>query len=131
MSRQSKPAIAIDPIKNVIRIHKTTLFIIGKPDYIQLLVNPSSMQIAIKASNKNDYLAHHVRWHELSGTKSYQLHSQKLLEELFKFNNDFNKKMVYRIYGDYYENEGVVKFDFNDAKAEKVKVINNGRIDNR
>lgn len=131
MPRQSKPAIAIDPIKNVIRIHKSTLLLIGKPDYIQLLVNPLSMQIAIKASNKDDYLAHHVRWHELSKSKSYQLHSQKLLEKLFKFNNDFNNQTVYRIYGDYYENEGVIKFDFDDAKAEKVKVINSGRIGNR
>ena len=127
MAKATKPAIAVDPIKNLIRIHKSTLHLLGDPDYIQLLVNPETMQIAIRASSKNDPLAHKIRWYELTNTKSYQLMSQKLLSELFKFNNDFEKTNIYRIYGDFLEAYNLVKFDMNNAKCEKVRVINNDK----
>ncbi len=45
--------LCIDLKKNRIRIHRQTLHLLGDPDYIQLLVNPSKMMAKYSISIKN------------------------------------------------------------------------------
>ena len=62
----SQPILCIDLKKNRIRIHKLTLHKLGDPEYIQLLVNPTARMIAIRCSNREDNLAHHIRSYQLT-----------------------------------------------------------------
>ena len=52
MSRENlfQPILCIDLKKSLIRIHRNTLRLLGDPDYIQLLINPATKMIAIKAA---------------------------------------------------------------------------------
>ncbi len=56
----SKPAILIDLKKYRIRIHKNTLYLLGNPEYIMFLVNPSDRIIAIRCGTKSDRYAHRI-----------------------------------------------------------------------
>lgn len=46
------PMIVIDSKNNRIRIHRNTLHLLGDPEYIQLLVNPERLMIAVLSSQK-------------------------------------------------------------------------------
>lgn len=54
MSRENlcQPILSIDLKKSLIRIHRNTLRLLGDPDYIQLMINPNSKMIAIKAGEQ-------------------------------------------------------------------------------
>lgn len=67
---QNRPAIFIDLKKNRIRIYKHTLQMLGKPDYIQLLVNPADRIIAVRCTDSQDHLSHKIYWDELLSHKS-------------------------------------------------------------
>ena len=55
-----QPIISINFKRNLIRIHKATLDLLGQPEYIQLLVNPDDRTIAIMKGISSDVLAHRV-----------------------------------------------------------------------
>lgn len=78
MSRENlcQPILSIDLKKSLIRIHRNTLRLLGDPDYIQLLINPNSKMIAIKAGDKRDYLAHKVRKYRFETGYSYELYKR-------------------------------------------------------
>lgn len=125
MARASRPAISVDPRTNIVRIHRVTLDMLGRPDYVMLLVNPENMQIGVRPSNKRDRHAHKVRWEVLTDTRSYEICSMRFISELYKFNNNADKNTAYRLYGHYFKESNVAVFDFKDVNAENVKVVNN------
>ena len=47
-----RTTLGIDVSRNVIRINRTTLRSIGNPAYVQLLVNPASRAIAVRAVDR-------------------------------------------------------------------------------
>lgn len=108
--KNNPPILSIDFKKNRIRIHKHTLHLLGDPDYIQLLINPSSRMIAIRKSVRDDYLAHRVK-HQQVGTKNcYELYSTHLMHTLFLVNENWSKGESYRFYGDFHPKEGIAQF---------------------
>ena len=84
MSRENlcQPILSIDLKKSLIRIHRNTLRLLGDPDYIQLLINPNSKMIAIKAGDKRDYLAHKVKKYRFETGYSYELYCKDLLQTM-------------------------------------------------
>lgn len=62
MSEQTRQqvTIAVDLKKYRIRIHRSTLTLLGTPKYVQFLVSPSAMMLAIQGTDKrtNPYLRH-------------------------------------------------------------------------
>ena len=50
-----RTTLGIDVSRNVIRINRTTLRSIGNPAYVQLLVNPGSRAIAVRAVDRAEY----------------------------------------------------------------------------
>ncbi|MCD8105001.1 MAG: hypothetical protein LUF35_08385 [Lachnospiraceae bacterium] len=98
MSNQTsfQPSLCIDLKKNRIRIHRRTLQLIGNPEYIQLLVNPSDSKIAIRRSGREDYLAHKVH---MDAVDCIELYSSILIENLMTVNNGLSWNRSYRLYG--------------------------------
>ncbi len=90
------PSLCIDLKKNRIRIHRHTLHLLGNPEYIQLLVNPTDGKIAIRRSTSKDYLAHKVY---LDSDDCVELYSSYLIENLITLNNNLTNNCSYRLYG--------------------------------
>ena len=52
--KPSKTTIGMDVARNRIRINRSTLRAIGNPPFVQLLVNPESRVVAIRAADKDE-----------------------------------------------------------------------------
>ena len=114
-----QPILSIDIKRNLIRIHKITLELLGYPDYIQLLINPSSQSIAICKGNANDHLAHPVKYEYLVNGQSYELYSQVLIQALQGITELCPKNCTYRIYGNYNSNMDIVQFRLDNTEQVK------------
>ncbi len=62
--------LSIDTKKNRIRFHKKMLHLLGDPPYLQLLINPETMIVAVKALT-----------HSLSGDQSHKVSRYDLLSD--------------------------------------------------
>jgi len=111
----TRPCLLIDLKKNRIRIHKSTLHLLGDPEYIQFLVNPSDQSIVIRNSIKNDFLAHHIRWEIIGGKQCCDFYSYFLLKSLRDVNYEWEDKRSYRIYGKIHEKERLAMFPMKES----------------
>jgi hypothetical protein len=118
-----QPILSIDLKKNRIRIHKSTLHMLGDPEYIQLLVNPSAQIIAVRRSIREDHLSHHIKHQQLSTKNCCEIYSTDLLQTLLNVNCRWQNKQAYRIYGELNQKEGIAHFSMNDFV-----ILNRGKI---
>ncbi len=110
----NQAAILIDMKKCRIRIHKTTLKNMGKPEYIQLLVNPDNRRIAICSADKNTSQVHRIVWSRIVDN-SFELYSKYLIEKLNEVGIDWNPEGSYRILGLVLPRKGIACFNMMDA----------------
>lgn len=110
----SQPILCIDLKKNRIRIHKLTLHMLGDPEYIQLLVNPTARMIAIRCSSREDNLAHHIRRYQLTDGNCYELYSTDLIKTLKSVDNSWQGNCSYRIYGMMNHTAKIAQFSMKD-----------------
>lgn len=106
----NRPAIAIDFKKHRIRIHKQTLYLLGKPEYIQFLVNPAAKVIAIRPVVQSDHLVHRIHWNTKINTKSFEFHSKSLVLSIQQICPDLDNNQIYRVYGDHSADRTLVIF---------------------
>ena len=111
----SQPILCIDLKKNRIRIHKQTLHMLGDPEYIQLLVNPSLKMIAIRCSCREDNLAHRIRRYQLTDGNCYEIYSTDLIRTLRNVDNSWRTDCSYRIYGNMNHTAKIAQFSMNDV----------------
>ena len=98
-TQEQQPSLSIDLKKNRIRIHKKTLYMLGNPNYIQILVNPTEQTLAILPSVSEDHLAHKINWLYLDdSSKSYELYSKALIKTINSL-NIWKPRQIYRIDG--------------------------------
>lgn len=71
----ASPVVVIDCSRNRIRIHRTALHLLGNPDYVALLVNPTNLTFAIVPSEKSQ-ISHAVRWERLLSNRCFELYSK-------------------------------------------------------
>lgn len=100
-NNESYAVISIDLRKTRIRIHKSTLHILGDPQYIQLLVNPEKMTVAIKSVDT--YLPgdniHTVYKDVLHSDNSYEIYSKVFVKKLCAVIGDLDPRYSYRMSG--------------------------------
>ena len=111
----SPPTLCIDLKRNRIRIHKTTLHMLGDPSYIQLLVNPQSGLIAIRRSSSVDHYKHRIRPQFFTSDNCYELTSKLLLDNICSLFDDFDKSHSYRIRGTFIPKECIAQFALKDS----------------
>ncbi len=109
----NKPVIAIDFKKHRIRIHRKTLYLLGKPEYIQFLVNPAAKTIALCTGLHSDHLIHRIHWNTATNTKSFEFHSKSLVLAIKNICPFLDNKQIYRIYGDLTADKTMAVFSIN------------------
>ena len=80
----ASPVVVIDCSRNRIRIHRTALHLLGNPDYVALLVNPTNLTFAIVPSEKSQ-ISHAVRWERLLSNRCFELYSKPLFNSYAAF----------------------------------------------
>lgn len=110
-----RPAIFIDMKKGRIRIHQSTLQLLGNPSYIQLLVNPAAKMIAVKKTIGSDHLSHRIPEDSLQRHKYCELYSRNFLKALRNASSRWEEKETYRIYGTLIEANQLVQFSMEDS----------------
>lgn len=108
------PAILIDIKGCRIRIHKNTLYLLDKPDYILLMVNPNTKIIAITPSIRME-TAHRIRWEYFGNRQSCELYSAPLVHSLCELCPEWMPTGKYRLNGEYIPEEKVVQFHMDGA----------------
>ena len=109
MAECTSTNITIDIKKSRIRIFRTTIHAIGDPKKIQLLVNPTTRSVAIKAVER-----------ELSGDQAHTLHpdirdgyeiySRAFVNKLCEVAGGLDKNYSYRMKGKIISSEKLVVF---------------------
>ena len=100
----------IDLKKKRIRIHKKTLHLLGDPDYVQILVNPSTATIALRSSAAQDYRSERIKWSLVSGKQCCEFYSKYLIESLRGVCFAWEDDRCYHIDGQLIEAECLAKF---------------------
>lgn len=112
----SVPMILIDPSKNRIRIHRTTLTAIGQPEFILLIVNPAEKTIGVMPGRMTDPGAHRVNTPSVKNKNCYELYSAGLTRELFQVCPEWKSGGRYRMEGTPVPGEQLVRFAMKDAE---------------
>lgn len=110
-----QPVISINFKRNLIRIHKATLNLLGQPEYIQLLVNPDERTIAITKGLCSDKLAHRIYYDRIKKGQSCELYSINLLRNLMTISRQCDINESYRIYGNYFPNYEIARFPIDEC----------------
>lgn len=109
------PLIVIDSKNGRIRIHRNTLRLLGDPEYIQLLVNPKRLTLAILPS-RDLKTANIVRWDRIGENQSCELYSKVLIGQLGRICPHWKVDGKYRLYGVCASDGLLIQFDMASAK---------------
>lgn len=116
------PMIVIDSKNNRIRIHRSTLHLLGNPEYIQLMVNPERLSLIILPS-KRLKTANAVRWDRIAKSKSCELYSKILVRQLRSICPNWKADGKYRLYGSCIRNGLLIQFDMSSAEEVGKEVV--------
>lgn len=92
-------SMTFDTRKYRIRVFKDALHQIGNPSYIQLLVNPKAVAVAIRATGQMDDHAHKVSKDLMASDNSVEIYSRLFIEKLSKMIGGLESGATYRITG--------------------------------
>lgn len=95
----SSITIALDMKKGRIRIHKSTLHILGDPQYIQLLINEETMQLALRCIEKphSGDQCNKTNVKKLGADESCEFYSFTLMNKLRMLMKDIDDRHTYRL----------------------------------
>lgn len=116
------PVIVIDSKSGRIRIHRNTLHLLGDPEYIQLLINPKRLTLAILPC-KEQNTADVVRWDRIAESKSCELYSKFLIHQLGSICPNWKTDGKYRLYGSCISEEPLIQFDMSFAEEVGKEIV--------
>lgn len=120
--------ISIDLKKYRIRIHKDSLRLIGDPDYIQLLVNAETQQVAIRAVQRATAGSHaHKISRAKSTSDSCEIYSRPFCDKLCSDFDCFHAKASYRLTGVVVPSQNAAVFSLRSAQLIESEEPRNGR----
>ncbi len=114
----TEPRITIDMKKNRIRIHKSTLHILGDPDYITLIINPDKQAIGVAPGFADDKTAHRITPGIKFSGVDCDLYSHTLIEGLSALRPEWKDLRTRRIPGTLITEENMCCFEMRNAEAE-------------
>ena len=98
MSEQAQQVtMSVDLKKYRIRIHRSTLALLGLPKYVHLLVSPSNMMLAIQGTDKRTQFTHRVNLAALHPDNSYEIYSMLFVNKLCSLVENLDNKCTYRL----------------------------------
>lgn len=110
-------SISVDLKKYRLRIHRNTLNALSVPQYVQLMINPKEMCLAICGTDKALAETHKVSLSQLNAEISYEIYSKKLMTELCTIVPNLDKGKSYRLYGRKIVGTNVVLFPMTSIHA--------------
>ena len=129
MGSTDKSAImTLDIKRNRFRIHKATLSKLGYPRYIQFLINPEEMFIAILGSDKPlaGGTANKVNTVEMTGYHSVEFYSNSLFEGIIGMIVLLDFRYSYRLSGEVDVANRVAYFSMKTLKKNERRTSTNG-----
>lgn len=108
--------MSIDLKKNRIRISKQTLYLFGKPEYLQLLVNPNRKVVALKGVDLAGRFSHRINWPALCTRNSCELYSSQLVQSLYSLCPIWEQNKSYHLKGDLVQEMKLVLFVLSNAQ---------------
>lgn len=121
-SATDTPMIVVDGKNSRIRIHRSTLHLLGDPEYIQLLVNPERLTIAILPSQKLK-TSNAIRKDRIAGGQSFELYSKILVRQLEGICPEWKTDGKYRLYGVCVLEGKLIQFDMSSAEEVGEEVV--------
>ena len=110
--RRRKPGISVNLDSGRIAIYKTTLEIMGYPEYYRFLLNLDQKQLAIQTCGIDDAGAH--RLPEIKDRETCDVNSKDLIRLLYR-RCKWKNNMSYRIQGEGYPEQKTVNCHLDDA----------------
>lgn len=113
-------SMAIDMKKYRIRLHKTTLRLLGNPSSVQFLINPEKKQIIVRNMDDNpqDLTILKIHKFQMNSDNSIDFYSIKLVRKIQSAAGNMEEKCCYRIYGKLNEKNKFGVFSF--ANVEQI-----------
>lgn len=119
-------SISVDLKKYRLRIHRNTLNALCIPKFVQLMINPTDMVIAIIGTEKALPESHKVNLSQLGADNSYELYSKTLINELRALVPNLDAGNSYRFYGRKIGGENIVLFPMTSIQSiDKAEVKTN------
>ncbi len=107
-----KPGISVNLGSGRIAIHRTTLEIMGYPEYYRFLLNLGKRQLAVQGCGIDDAGAH--RLPEIKERETCDVNSKELIRLLYR-SCGWKNTMSYRIQGTGFLEQQTVNFNLDDA----------------
>jgi len=100
-SSKTPTIMSVDLKKYRIRVHKAALHLMGDPKYIQLLVNPQEMAVAIRSVDQtmSGDQTHLVSPSRMKSDFSYEIYSQSFVKKLCEVVGGLDSGYSYHISG--------------------------------
>jgi len=117
--------LSVDMKKNRIRIHKSTLHQLGDPPYIQLLINPTTSVVALKAvtrSSSKDQ-THKVSKKNMKPAKSVEIYSKYFIDKLIELVPDLKDGSRFHMTGSLVPSEKMAVFSFTTLQPFEEEVL--------
>lgn len=114
----STAALTVDFKKNRIRLHKDMLHRLGDPEYVQLLVNPSKMVVAIRCIEYpfSHEPVHRVTIERMQSYNSYEIYSQSFLMTLSELVPEMHNHTLFRLSGEIIPAEKLALFPLSSLR---------------
>lgn len=103
-------------LSGTVRISITTLKLLSEPNYITLMINIGSNQLAFIPSSKEDRASLKVKYRGSTTKTGKYVNSCDLVRKIFNIEK-WDKNYRYQIPGYYLSDANIVYFDLNKAKA--------------
>ncbi|MBR0390700.1 MAG: hypothetical protein IJK38_00045 [Oscillospiraceae bacterium] len=110
--------ITVDLKKYRIRLHKSTLHLLGDPPYVQLLINPTAGVVAVKALSRNASgdSTHRISRKQLLSSNSVEIYSMSFIEKLMHVVPGLQPGHRYRMTGEVVPAEKLAFYSFETLK---------------
>ena len=106
------PVLTLDFRRRRLRLYEKMLRLIGSPEYILLLVNPTERTMAITRSDSADLRAYRIQWSPFYIKRGHiELQSRSLMRNLLELCANCQANHAYRIYGECIPGEEIIQFD--------------------
>ena len=110
--------MSIDMKKYRIRLHKTTLKLLGNPSSVQFLINPEKKQILLRNMDDclEDITVLKIHKFQKNSDCSIDFYSIKLVKMIQSAAGTMDEKSCYRLYGKLHPTKKFGLFSFNNVE---------------
>ena len=105
-------SMSVDLKKYALRLHKSCFRMLGEPKYIQLLVNPGELVVAVRAVSQElprDSI-HKINSKRMNSENSYEIYSRSFVRKLCQVIGGLDEGYSYRMIGRVFPKEGTAVF---------------------